>query len=64
MDYVLAPVMHLEAVGPLSEGILVPWGNVGEAAIVMGGIYPGLLCVAGVFLFRRRDCLHEKNSFA
>jgi hypothetical protein len=55
LDTVLDPVMRLEAVSPISEGVLVPWQNVGKAILTMAIIYPGLLGIAGVLLFRRRE---------
>jgi hypothetical protein len=55
LDVVFEPVMRADAVEPVSEGVLVPWSTVGEAALVMVLLYPGVLGLFGVLLFRRRE---------
>lgn len=54
LDEVFQPITQAEAVGPLSDGILVPWQDVGWV-LLMVCFYSSLIGVAGVFLFRRRE---------
>jgi len=55
LDTILDPVMRLEAINPISEGVLVSWQNVGKAILSMAIVYPGLLGIIAVLLFRRRE---------
>ncbi|MDD4869711.1 MAG: hypothetical protein PHR77_04060, partial [Kiritimatiellae bacterium] len=55
LDTIFEPVMRLKAVEPFSDGVLVPWEDVGEAVFTMAIIYPGLLGIGGLLLFRRRE---------
>ena len=55
LDNCFKPVMQTESVGPLSDGVLVPWQDVGQAVLIMIFLYSSLLGVTGVFLFKRRE---------
>ncbi|OGV65438.1 MAG: hypothetical protein A2283_18115 [Lentisphaerae bacterium RIFOXYA12_FULL_48_11] len=54
LDEVFEPILQVESVGPLSDGILVSWRDVGRV-LMMICFYSSLIGGAGVFLFRRRE---------
>ena len=55
LGLVLSPVMKQGAVEPLSDGVLIPWADVAASAGLMVLVYSGLLHLAGVWFFRRRE---------
>jgi len=52
---VLGPVMKEDPVDRLSEGALVSWGDTAKAVLLVALLYPFLLGLAGVLLFRLRE---------
>jgi hypothetical protein len=54
-DALVEPGLRLNPAGPLSEGLRVSWGMTGRGALMMGLVYPALLCGAGALALRRRE---------
>jgi hypothetical protein len=52
---VLEPAHSLDGIGPVSDGLTVPWTLVGRAAIVLLGGYVLVLAALGVVALRRRE---------
>jgi hypothetical protein len=55
LNVVVGPLTGLDPVGPVAEGRLIPWSDVVRAFIVLGVLASGALCLAGGWLFRRRE---------
>jgi hypothetical protein len=52
---VLEPTLSLDGMGPVSDGLTVPWSLVGRAALVLLGGYVVILGALGVIALRRRE---------
>ena len=52
---VLKPAYSLDGIGPVSDGLTVPWALVGRAALVLLGGYALVLAALGIVALRRRE---------
>ncbi len=55
LNAIMPPLYQLNPLDWLSGSLLISWGLVGEAWLVLGGVYAGMLALAGAWLFRRRE---------
>lgn len=55
LNAIMPPLHQLNPLDWLPGGMLISWGLVGKAWLVLGGIYAGILALAGAWLFRRRE---------
>ena len=49
------PVQQLDPVPLMAEGRLVAWSMVGQAFLLLGLLYTGIIALAGMALFRKRE---------
>ncbi len=55
MNLVVAPAMRYQPVGPLTDGILVSWGETAEGVFVLLILYPGIFGLAAGWMLNRRE---------
>lgn len=55
VNTVTEPVQQLDPVPLLAEGRLVAWSMVGQAFLLLGILYTGVIASAGLVLFRKRE---------
>lgn len=55
LNAIMPPLHQLNPLDWLPGGMLISWGLVGQAWLVLGCIYAGILALAGVVLFRQRE---------
>ena len=52
---VVRPVMTLDPLTPLADGVLVSWALTGKALLLLLVVYPGVVALIGTRIFNRRE---------
>jgi len=55
LNHIIPPLSQFQPLNLLPDGELISWGFVGNAFMVLVGVYSGLLALTGACLFSRRE---------